>query len=326
MIIRHKVAITFPLFTPQAEKIRALPGVLDVSWMCWFGATYRNERDNFTQLAIDAESYLRMYPEFLPPGEELRDWLADPAGAMVGRDLAKKYGWKIGDRVVLNGTYYGGDWDFTIRAIYPGAKEDTDRATFFLHWKYLNEKLPGGNHVQRLLAKVSSAAVAKHIDALFANSETPTKTESELTVHRQWADWSSSIASGINVASALVLLVLALVLGNAMAMATRESTREFATMRALGYRPRHIVALILGEGLVVTVVGVGAALVVAPSVLTSFCKLLENRLGGSWELELDASVTAVGAGAALVTSMLASAVPAWQLGRLSVIDALRKVA
>jgi putative ABC transport system permease protein len=326
MIIRHKVAITFPLFTPQAEKIRTLPGVLDVSWMSWLGATYRNERDNFTQLAVDAESYLRMYPEFLPPLDQRQNWLSDPAGAMAGVDLVRKYGWKIGDRIVLNGTYYPGDWDFTLRAIYTGPAEGTDRGIFFLHWKYPNEKLPGGNHVQRLLAKVRSPAAAKQIDALFANSETPTKTESEIAVRRQWADWSAAVVTAINVASGLVLLVLMLVLGNGMAMATRESTREYATMRAIGYGSRHIIALVVGEGLIVTAFGVAVALAVAPSVLTALCKLLENRLGGSWELELSSGATAAAIGAAVLTGLVASALPAWSIVRLRVVDALRKVA
>ena len=326
MIIRHKVAITFPLLTPQAEKIRNLPGVLDVSWMCWFGATYKNERDTFTQLATDTESYLRFYPEYLPPPEQLQEWLSDPTGAMVGIDLVKKYGWKIGDRIVLNGTYYSGDWDFTLRAIYPGGGEGTNRLIFFLHWKYLNDKLPGGNHAQRLLAKVNSPAVAKQIDALFVGSEAPTKTESELAVQRQWASWSSAVVSGIDLASALVLVILVLVLGNGMAMATRESTREYAVMRAIGCRPRHVTALVLGEGFMVAAVGIVAGLLVAPTVLTSFCTLLENRLGGSWELELDPGITAVAVVAALATSMLASAWPAWRSGRLRIIDALRRVA
>jgi putative ABC transport system permease protein len=326
MIIRHKIAITYPLFTPQAEKIRALPGVLDVSWLCWFGATYKNERDTFAQLATDTESYLRLYPEYRPPPDQLSEWLADPTGAMVGIDLVKRYGWKIGDRIVLNGTYYAGDWDFTLRAIYPGASEDTERALFFLHWKYLNDKLPGGNHVQRLLVKVDNPAVGKRIDALFANSETPTATESELAVRQQWASMSSAIVSAIDVASIVVLIILVLVLGNGMAMATRDSTREYAAMRAIGYRPRHVTALVLGEGFTVAALGIAAGLLVAPAVLESLCTLLENRLGGFWELELKGGVTVVAAIAALAAGMLASAMPAWRAGRLRIVDALRRVA
>lgn len=327
MVIRHKVSITFPLFTPQAEKIRELPGVLDVSWLCWLGAIYIEERNKLATLAVDLPSYLRIYPELLPPPEQLQALLEDPTGAMAGDKLAKRFGWKIGDRITMKGTYYPGDWEFTLRAIYPLRDENEDRSDyFFLHWKYLNDKLPGGNHVQRILARVTDASVAKDIDALFMASESPTKTESELVEQQMWASWGSAVVAAINVGSGFILVLLILVLGNGMAMAARESTRDYGTLRAIGFKSRHITALVLGEGLALSVIGVCLGLLVAPGMLEGFGKLMADQMGGEWELELDPGVVAIAVLVAIATSMFASAWPAWRSSRLRVVEALRSIA
>jgi putative ABC transport system permease protein len=168
--------------------------------------------------------------------------------------------------------------------------------------------------------------VAKQIDALFANSDMPTKTESELSEQRAWASWSAAVVTAINIGSGLILAILVLVLANSMAMATRESTREFAAMRAIGFRARHITALVLAQGSLVTGLGITIGLCLAPAALDLFTKLLEEGLGGAWPLALSTPVTLVAAAVALVTGLVASAWPAWRSGHLPVVDALRRVA
>jgi putative ABC transport system permease protein len=180
--------------------------------------------------------------------------------------------------------------------------------------------------VQRLLALVNNSNVGKDIDALFVGSQTPTKSETETAVEQYWSTWGSSVIAVIHSASVLIVLVMMLVLGNGMAMATRESTREYAAMRAIGYRSRVITSLVLVEGALVAVLGCAAGLAVAPSVLTAFAKLLEDRLGGSYELELNPLVTAIAVAVALLACMGASAWPAWRSGHLRIVDALRRVA
>jgi putative ABC transport system permease protein len=326
MIIRNKISIMFPLFTPQAEKLRAVPGVLEVSWLCWFGGKYKGRDETFPQQAVDSESFLRMYPEYNPPEDQKRAYLEDMTGALVGAKLAEREGWTIGDRVVLEGTYYPGTWDFTIRGIYPVLSKDTNGEFLFFHYKHFNEKLPAGNRVQRLLAKVSAPQVAKDIDRLFENSPNPTKSLSEFATQQMWASWSSGVVSAINAGTALVLLVLALVLGNSMAMATREATREYACMRAIGYKPRHITLMVLGEGAFVACIGIAVGLAVAPTALHVFTGLMAQQLGGEWDLRLEASVVLTGIGVGLGMAMLASAWPAWRSGHLTIVDSLRRVA
>jgi hypothetical protein len=143
-----------------------------------------------------------------------------------------------------------------------------------MHYKHLNAR---NEHAHRLVVKADPAA-AKLIDALFANSDTPTKTESQLSVQRSWASWSTGVIAAIDFAAVLILLIMILVLGNGMAMATREGTGEYATMRAIGNRTRHIIGLVLAEGFLVASLGVAIGLAVAPATLDAFASLMEKEL------------------------------------------------
>lgn len=319
--VRHKISISFVLFRRMAEKIRAIPGVDEVSAMVWFSGYYKDEKTRFGQLAVEPE-YFEIFPEYLAPPEQMEAYLGDLSGALVGEELAQKYGWKIGDKVTLTGTLYQGDWDLTLRAIYPGESRRTDRARLFMHYKHV---APRNEHSHRLMVK-GDPGVAKQVDALFANSDTPTKTESVISVERSWASWSTAVISAINVAAVLVLFILILVLGNAMAMAARESLREYATLRAIGYRSRHILLLVLAEGLLVAALGIGLAVAVAPATLRAFSKLMEEQLGGVWQLYLEPTVVALAVGGALVATLVACSVPALRSSRLRVVDALREAA
>jgi putative ABC transport system permease protein len=319
LVVRHKVSIAFGLYKRMGEKIRAIPGVEAVSPLIWFSGYYKDARNRFGQLAVEAEPYFATYPEYAPPDEQMKAYQEDISGAIVGAELAERFGWKLGDKVTLIGTIYSGNWDLTVRGIYV-PKKGYSPDWLFMHYKRLNAE---DEHAHRLVVKAPPEA-ALEIDRLFANSETPTKTESELVVRRSLASWSAGVVAAIRIGSFVVLIILVLVLGNSMAMAARESTREYATMRAIGYRSRHIMALVLGEGCAVAAIGIALGLVGMPSLLRSFSGLMENRLGGSWQLDLDPRPTAVAAAVALAASMLASVWPAWRSGRLPIVDALRK--
>jgi putative ABC transport system permease protein len=320
--IRHKISIGFVLWRRMSEKIRSVPGVEEVSALIWFSGYYKDEKTRFGQLAVEGDSYFKIHPEYLAPLDQMQAYMEDKSGALVGKELADKYGWKLGDKVTLTGTIYPGNWDLTLRAIYPGVNDTTDKARLYMHYDHLQ---PRGDHTHRLVVKAEPAA-AKRIDALFANTDTPTKTESQLAVQRSWSTWSSGVIAAIDFAALTILLILMLVLGNALAMAAREGTREYATLRAIGYRSRHIIGLVLAEGFLIAALGILLGLLVAPSALDAFSELMEKQLGGTWSLELDAKVVLGAVAAGLGAAMLASALPAWRSGRLRIVDALRRVA
>jgi putative ABC transport system permease protein len=321
LIVRHKISISFVLYKRMAEQIMTIPGVTRVSALLWFSGYYKNEQARFGQLAVEVDKYFQIYPEYAASPDEMAAFLADRSGAIVGPDLAERYGWKVGDKVTLTGTIFPGTWDLTVRGIYAGA-DGYNRDWLFMHY----ERVQPPNGLSHRLAVKAPPGAASRIDGMFANSQTPTKTESELAVRRTWASWSSSIVAAIDMGSLFVLIILVLVLGNGMAMAARESTGEYAAMRAIGYRSKHIVALVMAEGFIVAAIGVAIGLAAIPAVLSGFSKLTEERLGGSWRLELELWSTVAGVLNALLASMLASAWPAWRSGHLPIVVALRRVA
>lgn len=324
MIIRHKISIMFPLFTRQVEQLKTVPGVEQVSWFNYFAGKYQGKPEPFGQQAIESESYLGIFTEFQPPAEQLKAYLDDATGALVGEELAKQQGWKLGDRVTLEGTIYSGTWDFTIRAIYPTQK-NVDGKMLFFHWKHLNEKFRGRDHVARLVAKTSHPGVGKDIDRAFAGTALPTKTVSELSVKQEWASWSSGVIGAIRVASVLVLVVLALVLGNSMAMGVRESSGEYAAMRAIGFKARHILVLVMSQGATLVLLGALGAWAVAPGLVEATGQILAKALEGSWELELKPSTLVAATAASACVGALAAAIPAFVLLRSTVAASLRRV-
>ncbi len=333
MIVRNKISIIFPLPLSYVQKVRDFIGDKGtVSWENWFGALYpKDEHGFFATLAADPDVFA-MYPEIETPPDQWQGYLQDRQGAIVGPRLAEKYGWKIGDRVTLRGTIYPGDWDFNVRGIYHSKKRSVDEGTFFFHWKYMNERLE-----QRLKDQVGlifvqvkdtsqSQALGQAIDKHFNNSPAETRTESEKQFQLEFLSMASAVVSAIDIVSIVVLLILVLILANTMSMATRERTTEYAVMRAIGFHPRHIVAMVIGEGFVVALVGVTIGVTLATPFMKFFGRMLEKNMGGFiFALDLRWQAVALSVGVALALGMAAAALPAWRAGRLKIVDALRRV-
>jgi putative ABC transport system permease protein len=332
LIARNKISIVNPLPLTYVQKIRDLLGDRgQVSYQSWFGGVYpKDEHGFFASMASD-EGVFKLYPEVVTPPEQFEAWMNDRQGALVGVHLAEKYGWKLGDRVTLHGAIYGGDWDFTVDAIYHSTSKAVDESSFYFHWKYLNETIKAfKDYVGIIVIKINdpsqSAAIANAIDKSFASSPFETRTESEKSFALEFLSMLQGVINVIQVVSFLVLIILMLVLANTMAMATRERTTEYAVMRAIGFQPRHIVGMVLGEGFVVALVGALLGLMMSVPIVKYLGIGLEQKMGGfigDFSLELKPVVSAVVV--ALLLGMLAAALPAWRAGRLKIVDALRRV-
>jgi putative ABC transport system permease protein len=333
LIVRNKISITFPLPLSYVNKVRAVPGVSDISFENWFGGVYKEPKNFFAQFASDAESVLRVYPEIELPPDQKAAWLGDRKGCIVGEMLAEKYGFKVGDKIVLKGTIYPGDYDLTVRGIYTSSGKSVDLSTLFFHWQYLNESVVPRmkDQVGILLVRVAdpgrSVEVAGAIDKLFQSSLAETRSESEKAFQLSFISMSSVIIDSIQVISFVILVILLLILGNTLAMATRERTTEYATMRAIGFRPRHIVGLVLGEGFIVgaagAAVGVGLATPILRWAAAVFQRMMPGFLGS---FRLSGAMIAISVTVALVGGMLAAAIPAYRAGKLKIVDALRRLA
>jgi putative ABC transport system permease protein len=333
VIVRNKISITFPLPLSYVDKVRNLVGDKgSVSYENWFGATYPKDAHGFfANLATDDDIF-QIYPEVVIPPEQWKAYLEDRQGAMIGPHLAEKYGWKIGDRVTLAGTIFPGNWDFNVRAIYDSSSRAIDKSTFYFHWKYMNEKLDERlkDNIGLIFVHVNdprqSNALQVAIDRNFANSLAETRTESEKAFQLEFLSMASAMVGAIQIVSAVILVVLMLILANTLAMATRERTTEYAVMRAIGFKPRHIVGMVLGEGFVIALVGVLVGVTLAAPVIKYFGQFLEKEMGSllsGFEMRLEPVLLAIGV--ALILGMAAAALPAWRAGKLKIVDALRRV-
>jgi putative ABC transport system permease protein len=333
MITRNKISITFQLPLSYVEKVRSVVGDKGaVSYENWFGATYpKDEHGFFANMASDDDIF-QMYPEIVIPKDQWKAYMEDREGAIVGAQLAAKYGWKIGDKVTLRGTIYAGNWDYHVRAIYTTTSKAIPESQFFFHWKYMNEGLPERrkDEVGLIVVKVNDASqaagVAQAIDKTFASSPAETRTESEKQFQLEFLSMAGALLTAIEAVSYVVLVILMLVLANTMAMATRERTTEYAVMRAIGFQPRHIVGMVLGEGFIIALVGAALGVALTPPLLLSLARVLEQAMGGflgNMMLQLPDAVAAVVV--SLVLGMIAAALPAVRAGRLKIVDALRRV-
>lgn len=332
LITRSAVSLTFPLPLSYAQRLKAVDGVTTISWANWFGGVYQTERNFFPQFAVEPASYLRLYPEYVLPEEEKQAFLRDRRGAIVGRKLARTYGWKVGDQIPLRGTIYSGTWTFTVRGIWDGARENTDENQLLFHWQYLNESMRArwgpradfvGVYVLGIDAPERAAQVSADVDALFRNSAAETLTETEAAFQLSFVSMSQAILAAIEAVSLIIIVIIMVVMANTMTMTARERTAEYATLKALGFGPGFVRWLLLGESLLIAILGgaTGVALTF-PAVAA-----VGGALGSFLPVfQVQPLTVALQVGAALAVGLVAAAWPAWRMGRIDIVQGLRHVA
>ncbi len=331
LVTRHAVSLIFPLPVSYLPKIQALPGVTNVAYAYWFEGTYIDKKHFFPQFAASLPSYLDCYPENLfPPGQK-EALVRDRRGCAAGRKLAGRYGWKLGDSIILKGTYFPGEYRCVLRGIYRGQEATTDETLFFFHWDYLNESLKKSNldmadKVGWFLVQVArpdlAAPIAEKIDALFKNSLAETITETEAAFNLGFVEMTSAILLAIQAVSWLVIGVILLVLANTMAMSARERLKEYAVLKSMGFKPRHLSSLILGESLLLSCLGGLIGLALSFPALAAFPLTLRQYFG---VFEVTRETLILGGCISLGVGVLASVIPAWRASRVGIAAALRKV-
>jgi putative ABC transport system permease protein len=213
---------------------------------------------------VEPASYLKLYPEYVLKPEEKEAFIRDRQGAVVGRKLAAQYGWKIGDQIPLRGTIYPGTWTFTLRGIWTGAEARTDENQMLVHYELVNESIkqrfPGrgdstGAFIVGIDQPANAALISQHIDAEFRNSLAETLTETEAAFQLSFVSMSDAILAAIQAVSFIIIVIIMAVMANTMTMTARERLSEYATLKALGFPPRFVVALLFGESLLIAVIG-----------------------------------------------------------------------
>ena len=331
LVTRSSISLVFSLPIAYKERIRQVPGVTDVSTMNWFGGVYISEKNFFPNFAVEPESFLRIYPEFVMDPAEKKAFLADRQGAVVGRKLAAKYGWKVGDRVTLKGTIFPGQWEFVVRGIYSGAQKSTDETQFFFHWDYLNEAMRKtvprrADQVGIFMVAVDrpdrAAEVSENVDALFRNSLAETRTETEKAFQLSFVAMTEAIMIAIQIVSYVVIVIIMVVAANTMAMTARERLGEYATMKTLGFRGYHIAATVFGESLFIALLG--GLLGVAGSFPAAH--LIETQLSQFFPVfTISTSTIMLQLASSLVVGTAAGIFPTWRGATIRIAEGLRRV-
>ncbi len=331
LITRNAVSLIFPLPLAYKDRIRQVEGVTLVSYGNWFGGIYIDRKNFFPNLAVEARTYLDLYPEFILSPEQRQAFLRDRKGAMAGRKLAERFKWKIGDLITLQGTIFPGNWEFVLRGFYRGRDENVDETQLFFHWDYLNETLR--KTVPRRADRVgfymigvdhpnNSPLVAQAIDRTFKNSLAETLTETEKAFTLSFISMSEAIIVAIQVVSFVVIGIIVAVVANTMSMATRERMWEYAVFKTLGFGGWHIAGLILGESLLITLLGCALGMSITFPAAYIFKKTVPMYLP---VFQVEETTLYLDVIASLGVGILSALIPTWRAIQVRIADGLRRM-
>lgn len=329
LVTRHAVSLTFSLPLSYLSTLRQIPGVEAVTYSSWFGGVYIDERNFFPRFAV-GPGFMDMHPEYILPPEQAQAFQRERRACVVGRRLAEKYGWRLGDQVPLKGNIFPGDWSFVIRGIYRGEKSGTDESLLFFHFAYLNESLKKtmparadrtGAFTLRIKDPEQAAAISRLVDKEFSNSIAETRTETEKSFALGFVAMTKALLGAIEVISVVVVLVILTVLANTMAMSARERTAEYVVLKTLGFGAGHIGILVLGESLALAVSGglLGIALCFPSG------QAFTRALGGLHDLAFPPDQIVLGLAASLLVGLLAAVVPMLRVMTMTIASGLRRV-
>jgi len=331
LITRNAVSLMVPLPLHYRDKIRSVEGVKAVAAANWFAGVYQDPKNFFPQFAVEPVPYFAMYPEFRVRDDEFRAFLRDRKGAIVGRKLARTYGFRVGDVVPLKGTIFPGTWEFVVRGIYDGADARTDTSQFFFHWEYLNETVKArtpqranqiGIYIVQITDVGRAAEVSEEIDALFKNSPAETLTETEKAFQIGFVKQTEALVIAIRIVSFVVIFIILAVMANTMAMTARERLSEYATLKALGFGPGFLAALIFGESLAIAAIGsaIGVALTFPGA------DWFAAKMGTLFPVfEVSEETLMLQAACALAVGVAAAVLPARRAIRVRIVDGLRAI-
>ncbi len=338
LVTRDAVSIANPLPMSYKQKIAAIPGVKDVVIVSWFGGIYRDQKNFFANLAVEPEAFLRIYPEIMLPPDQKQKWLSDVRGCIVGRKLAQRFNWKVGDTFQLESfiPYYrvGKPFDFVIDGIY-----DTDEARYpatnldsmYFNFKYVyeatGERVGIGTLTELIDDPTQAGAISKRIDAEFDNSDHQTKTETEQAFRASFVALAGNLALLLNGIGLAVAFTILLVTANTMSIAVRERRQEIGVLKTLGFSSGLVMTLVISEALLLGVMGGLLGILLSRGIIAVLVNVpfLGDVLRGFPNLGLSPQIASFGLGIALLLGLLAGVFPALMAYRSRITDALREV-
>jgi putative ABC transport system permease protein len=325
----NRTSLINPVPLSYRDKIARIPGVKCITHDNWFGGIYQDEKNFFPQFVIDPENQRQVFPELIVPDDQWNAFVKDRQGVIAGARTAERFGWKIGDRIPLKSTIYGGGaWEFNLVGIYHGKRPQDDETQLWFQWDYYEERMVQaykgnvGWYVLRVEKPDDSVRVAKAIDEEFANSPNETKTETESAFAANWVKQFGNIQFLIVSIGTVVFFTLLLVTGNTMAISVRERTSELAVFKAIGFSDRAVLFFVLAESLVIAliggVIGLLSALLLVPVLGNALNGLLPNLI-------LSPAMLISGLLAALLVGLASGLLPGLGAMHMRVVNAMRRV-
>jgi len=329
LVTVNRINFTMPLPVNYAGRLRQVDGVKDVTFQSWFGGYFQDQRQPLLMFAVDPQNYLAVYPSIRMAPEQRRAWIANRAAIAVGATTAAKYHWKAGDRVPISSNIYvrkdgARAWEFDIAAVFSDPDDTARENIVLMNHDYFDESVTFGRDQVNMIifSTVSSKRndeIAKAVDALFANSEAETTTDTAAAFNRAFIRQVGDIALIITLVIATAFAAILMIVGNTLVMSVRERTREIGVLKTLGFSGSTILAQILAESLLLALVGAVLGLAAASGAAVALGKLLS---GFGSTMHMTTGVFLGGIGWAVLLGLVTGAIPAWSGMRLQIATAL----
>jgi len=326
LVVRHRVSLTFPLPAFYREKIRSVPGVVNVVPSSWFQGVYKDQKPEnfFPRFATDPEEFFKVYRDFSIPDDQLKAWQRDRQGAVVSEALAQKYGWKLGDKIVIVGDIYPMTLELYVRGIY---RRNPDPKSLYFHTKYLEEgvsffKGTAGTFSILADSPADVSKIAAAVDDMFHNSPQPTKTESEKAFGLEFVAMMGNVKAFILGICSAVLFATLLVSANTIAMSIRERTREVAVLKTLGFTNKGVLGLFVSEAVALSVMGglIGASL--GRGLVFMFAHAPQVTF---FPLNMTLSIWLLAVLVSGLVGLVSAALPSYHASQVNIVDGLRHI-
>jgi putative ABC transport system permease protein len=327
LVVRRNTTLADAMPEAYEQKIQQVGGVVATSPANWFGGVYKEDKPfyTFAQFYVDPKTIFDVHPEIKISPQEKTAFQQERTAAIAGKKLFDKYGWKLGDVIEIKTPYFDLNARLILRGIYTGPEE----GTLFFHRAYVEEALgrPGqvGTFRVRLDSPDSAPRVMEEIDRMFFNSTAPTKTETEAAFAASFISMLGNVKGLIAGVGLIVVFTISLIGANTMAMSARERFTEVAVMKALGFRPGTVWALILSESVLIALLG-GVVGVVAAKVIYQFIGLGDMMALFLQNFKISSGTIALGLGVSVLIGFVSGGIPAWTAARIRIVDGLRRVA
>jgi putative ABC transport system permease protein len=325
LIVRHRVSLTFTLPSYYREKIRAVPGVVAVVPSSWFGGTYKDVKaqNMFAQFGTDPDEFFKVFRDFQAPQDQILAWQRDRQGALVADSLAQKYGWKLGDRIVIQGTIYPVNLELNVRGIY---HRNPDFPSVYFNSKYVEEavsffKGQAGTFYIEADDPSHVSEIAKTVDDMFRNSPQPTKAESEKAFGLEFVAMMGNVKAFILSICSAVLFATLLVSANTIAMSIRERTREVAVLKTLGFTRNGVLGLFVSEAVSLSLIGGLIGAMLAKAMVFAF----SHSPMTFFPLKLTPGIFLLALLVSVIVGLVSAALPSYHASKVNIVDGLRHI-